>query len=108
MASTSSWTVFLLEFFLSDRRFYGKEADQLQFESFKISTLVKIAYDAFGHIEHHVCNVEANSFSIQGVLPALIDHLPLGIHHVIILKQVLPDPEVVLLHLFLSPSRWTW
>ncbi len=39
---------------------------------------------------------------MQGVATALVDDLALGVHHVVVFQEALPDAEVVLLDLLLG------
>ena len=58
---------------------------------------------SFDELVEHVGDVGADAVAVQGVAAALVDDFTLGVHHVVVLQEALPDAEVVLLHLLLGP-----
>ena len=50
----------------------------------------------------HPGDVKLETLSVQRVAAAAVNHLPLAVHHVVVLQQALPDAEVVLLDLSLG------
>ena len=61
--------------------------------------------EAIHHILHAVINhvhyVDADALTHKGVVAAGVDHVTLGVHHVVVFEEVLADAEVVLLHALL-------
>ena len=58
-----------------------------------------LADDALDEAPEHVEDVAAQTFAVEGVHAAVVDHLALGVEHVVVLELPLADGEVVLLHL---------
>ena len=53
--------------------------------------------------EEHVGDVRAQSVAMQCVAAAFVYDFALSVHHIIVLQQALPNPEIVFLDLFLCP-----
>ena len=78
-----------------------KSAQHVEPEPIIILGVRRRSRKIFRCIVHHVQDVELQPFAKQSIAPAGVNHLTLGVHHVVILQQSLAHSKVVLLHFFL-------
>ncbi len=53
-------------------------------------------------LRDHVGDIVIDTFTHQGMTAAAVNHLTLGVHHIVVLQQPFTDTEVVFLHLLLG------
>ena len=77
-------------------QFYGEYFQDIFLQTFIVAGLGIFLDEGLCCVVHHVYDVDADTFSHQGMVAFLIDDFPLGVHHVVVFEQAFADTEVVL------------
>ena len=91
------------EFPLFHRRLHPKIRQHRPLEPLEILGRLVRHHMRFHELVEHVRDVGPEPITVQGVAAALVNHLPLRVHHVVVLQQAFPHAEVVFLHFLLGP-----
>ena len=101
-------TLYSLKLLGSEWNLHGRDLEEVL-----LGALVVVVVDDIEHaVPDDVGDVHTDTLAHQGVAALLVDHGTLLVHHVVVLREVLTDTEVVLLHLALCTldalaDHWT-
>ena len=82
-------------------RFNAEITEQRQAERFELLFGVVGQHRSFDQFEEHVGDVRPNAVAVQSVAAALVNHLALRVHDVVVFEEALADAEVIFLDLLL-------
>ena len=86
---------------IGERHVDGKHGEHLHAELLIILGSTEAIHHILHAVVDHVHYVDADALSHEGVVAAGVNHVTLGVHHVVVFEEVLADAEVVLLHALL-------
>ena len=93
----------ILVFLLCQRAFHSHCLEEFLLEALVVGGIGVFIYNSIRRIIDGIQDIEADTFTHQGVATSRIDDITLRVHHIVVFQQTLTDTEVILLDLLLRP-----